>query len=144
MIKSISIFAVISLFTLSSYAQDEDSFQVISREVDVVDEINHINLDTGSAAGGFQAPWTITGNISAPDETRRKFDLLFSFTVGEPGEIQEASMRLYGQADFADAEFPLPGSRSIDDWELSWRNEGDAVPGQANTLDELRELLKKD
>jgi hypothetical protein len=114
-----------------------------AREVDVVDEINHINLDTGSAAGGFQAPWSITGKISAPGETQRKFDLLFSFTVGEPGEVQEASMRLYGLADFADAKFPLPGSRSIDDWDLSWRNEGDAVPGQANTLDELRELLKK-
>ena len=53
--------------------------------MDLLDEINHINLDTGSAAGGFQAPWSIAGTISAPGETQRKFDLRFTFTAGAPG-----------------------------------------------------------
>jgi hypothetical protein len=112
------------------------------KEVDLLDEINHINLDTGSAAGGFQAPWSVAGKISAPAETQRKFDLNFSFTVGVPGEVQQASMRLYGIADFADVDFPIDGDSSLDDWKLDWRNEGDEVPGQANTLDELRALIK--
>lgn len=114
------------------------------KEVDVLDEINHINLDTGSASGGFQAPWSVSGTITAPQETRRKFNLVFNFTVGGPGEVQQASMQLYGVADFADSDFPIPGNSAIDGWDLSWRNEGDAVPGQANTLDELRALIKQD
>lgn len=113
-------------------------------EVDVLDEINHINLDTGSAAGGFQAPWSVSGKITAPGETQRKFNLVFNFSIGAPGEVQQASMQLYGVADFADADFPIPGNSAIDGWDLSWRNEGDAVPGQANTLDELRALIKQD
>ena len=32
-------------------------------EVDLLDEINHINLDTGSAEGGFRAPWSIAGSF---------------------------------------------------------------------------------
>lgn len=112
------------------------------REVDVLDEINHINLDTGSAAGGFRAPWSIAGKISAPGKTERKFDLNFTFSVGAPGEVQQASMRLYGVADFAEAKFPISGESSIDGWNLDWRNEGDAVPGEANTLDELRALIR--
>lgn len=112
------------------------------KEVDVLDEINHINLDTGSAAGGFQAPWSITGTISAPGETQRKFDLNFSFAVGAGSEVQRGTMRLYGVADFAETDFPIPGTSSLDDWNLAWRNAGDAVPGEANTLDELRALIK--
>ena len=114
------------------------------KEVDLLDEINHINLDTGSAAGGFQAPWSIAGKITAPGETQRKFDLNFSFTVGAGSEVQKASMRLYGVADFGKSEFPVPGTSPLDGWDLAWRNEGDAVPGQANTLDELRALIKSD
>ena len=114
------------------------------REVDVLDEINHINLDTGSAAGGFRAPWSIAGKISAPGETERKFDLDFTFTAGEPGEVQQGKMRLYGVADFAEAQFPIAGDSPLDGWNLDWRNEGDAVSGEANTLDEFRELLKSD
>jgi hypothetical protein len=112
------------------------------KEVDVLDEINHINLDTGSAAGGFQAPWSVSGTITAPEESQRKFNLVFNFTAGAPGEVQQASMNLYGVADFADSDFPIAGSSTIDGWNLSWRNPGDAVPGQANTLDELRALIK--
>lgn len=114
------------------------------KEVDVLDEINHINLDTGSAAGGFQAPWSVAGRISAPGETERKFDLDFTFTAGAPGAVQQGTMRLYGTADFARADFPVAGDSPIDGWNLEWRNEGDAPAGEAETLDELRALIKTD
>jgi hypothetical protein len=112
-------------------------------EVDLLDEINHINLDTGSAEGGFKAPWSIKGNISATSDTRRKFDLNFTFSVGVPGEIQQATMRLNGQAEYAATDFPVPGSSTLADWDLTWRNENDGVAGKAKTLDELRALIKK-
>lgn len=114
-----------------------------SREVDLLDEINHINLDTGSAAGGFQAPWSIAGSISAPKDAERKFNLTFTFTAGAPGEIQQASMRLYGLANFAEEQFPIAGNSSLDGWDLAWRNAGDEVAGEASTLDELRALIKQ-
>ena len=112
-------------------------------EVDLLDEINHINLDTGSAEGGFRAPWSIAGSISAESETQRRFDLRFTFSAGAPGEVQQASMRLHGLAEFAETDFPVPGSSSIAEWDLAWRNENDAVRGKAKTLDELRALIRK-
>lgn len=112
------------------------------QEVDVLDEINHINLDTGSAVGGFRAPWTIRGEISPVAQTQRRFDLEFSFTVLiAPGEIQNAAMRLNGTAEYAETEFPVAGSSDLGEWDLSWRVEDDAVPVTAETLDELRALL---
>ena len=113
-------------------------------EVDLLDEINHINLDTGSAEGGFRAPWSIAGSISAESETQRRFDLRFTFSAGAPGEFQQVSMRLHGLAEYAETDFPVPGSSMIGDWDLAWRNENDAVPGTAETLDELRALIRKD
>jgi len=112
-------------------------------EVDLLDEINHINLDTGSAEGGFRAPWSIAGSISAESETQRRFDLRFTFSAGAPGEVQQASMRLHGLAEFAETDFPVSGSSMIGDWDLAWRNEDDAVRGKAKTLDELRALIRK-
>ncbi len=116
-----------------------------SRNVELEDTINHINLDTGTAVGGFQAPWSISGSISAAGETQRRFDLRFSFTASAEGEVQKASMRLSGLADFADSDFPIDGSESLQDWGIDWRNENDASAGpagQAETLDELREVIR--
>lgn len=111
--------------------------------VDLVDEINHIHLDTGAAEGGFPAPWMITGEISPVGPTQRKFDLHFKFTAGAPGETQQAEMRLNGLAEYAETEFPVPGSSAISDWDLGWRDEPVAVPDTAETLDDLRALIGK-
>jgi hypothetical protein len=112
-------------------------------EVDLLDEINLIHLDTGTAEGSFLAPWSITGNISADSDTQRRFDLRFHFSVGVAGEVEQASMRLSGFAEYADTDFPVPGSSAISEWDLAWRNENDGVAGEAKTLDELRALIKK-
>lgn len=112
-------------------------------KVDLLDEINHIYLDTGYAEGGFQAPWSIAGTISAPGASSRKFDLSFTFSAGEPGAVEQATMRLYGEAEFAPGDFPVPGSSTIKDWDLNWRDEDDAIEVTADTLDELRAQLRR-
>ena len=112
--------------------------------VDLLDEINHIHLDTGAAEGGFQAPWSIAGEITAVSATQRKFDLEFTFSAGAPGEVQQAVMRLSGLAEYAETDFPVPGSSDITQWDLSWRDENNAVPAKAETLDQLRALIRKD
>jgi len=112
--------------------------------VDLLDEINNIYLDTGSAEGGFKAPWSIKGSISAPSDTARKFDLQFEFFAGPEGAVEQAGMRLTGVAEFAATDFPVPGSSSIGDWVLDWRDENDAARVTALTLDELRAQLKAD
>jgi hypothetical protein len=109
--------------------------------VDLLDEINHIYLDTGYAEGGFQAPWSIAGTISAPTDTARKFDLSFTFSVVTPEAVEQGTMRLYGEAEFSVQDFPVPGSSPISDWDLSWRDENDAVEVTAETLDGLRAQL---
>ena len=112
-----------------------------SRNVDLEDKVNPIVLDTGTAEGGFQAPWSIAGKITPAGESRRRFDLRFTFTAGAPGEVQQGSMRLFGLAEFAGTEFPLAGSTGLGDWDLSWRDERGPVPEKPDTLDGLRALL---
>ena len=45
--------------------------------VDATEEIMNLMLDTGTAAGGFQAPWSVKGKLAPAGETRRRFDLEF-------------------------------------------------------------------
>jgi len=115
-----------------------------SVNVDLLDEINSINLDSGQAEGGFQAPWSIAGTISARNETIRKFDLNFTFSAGAPGAVETGTMRLYGEAEFAPTAFPVPGSSAIAEWDLAWRDENDAGVVAAETLDGLRAQLRAD
>ena len=115
-----------------------------TRDVDLLDEINHINLDTGGAVGGFRAPWSIRGKIWPDSDTARRFDLRFYFTVFSEAGPQQGDMTLRGVAEYADTEFPVPGSSALDGWNLSWRNEEDGVSGKAETLDGFRKLLRGD
>jgi hypothetical protein len=112
--------------------------------VDIEDTINPILLETLTATGGFQAPWSLEGEIAPVGPEQRRFDLHFHFTVGAGSAAQAASMRLRGQADFAESAFPLPGSTPLEGWQLTWRDPDDeaaGAAGKATTLDDLRRLI---
>ncbi|MDT8319540.1 MAG: hypothetical protein RQ826_03350 [Xanthomonadales bacterium] len=113
-------------------------------DVAVKDEINHIHLDTGDAAGGFLAPWAVRGQIAPAGESRRRFDLRFRFHAGPPGDMQQSAMRLSGVVDYADTDFPLAGSSSLADWNIDWRHPQDPAARVADfrTLDELRQAIR--
>ena len=114
--------------------------------VDVTEELMNIMLDTGTASGGFQAPWTVKGMLSAAGETRRRFDLQFSFTIRDDTGEQDVGMRLKGIADFAKTEFPVKGSEPLEGWLLTWREDEGLMNTQMagiQTLDQLRELIKE-
>lgn len=115
-------------------------------EVDLLDEINPILLESYSAVGGFHAPWSVKGEIAPAGPEQRRFDLRFEFSVGAGSTAQQGVMRLKGLADFAGGDFPLPGSGSLDGWTLTWRDEQDparAAAAGSNTLDELRSAIRK-
>lgn len=115
-------------------------------EVNVVDEINQIYLESYSAIGGFQAPWLVRGSIAPAGDDQRRFDLRFEFTAGAGSAAQQGAMRLKGLADFSAGDFPLEGSGSLDGWSLTWRDEQDparAAAADAKTLDELRAAIRK-
>jgi hypothetical protein len=133
----------LALRLLERSAPDGPARVVERLQVDVEDAINHINLDTGAAAGGFKAPWAVEGWIEPVGETQRRFDLRFVFTIGAGSEAQRSSMRLYGTAEFAATEFPVSGDASLAEWQLSWRYEDDALPAKPATLARLRTLLKE-
>ena len=111
-------------------------------DVDLVDKINHIYLDTGYAEGVFQAPWSVSGKIAEAGDTRRNFDLRFSFAVNDSGVVQQASMRLKGSAEFAATDFPVSASSDLAEWDLDWRNKSDAMPVTGTTLGELRAQIQ--
>lgn len=113
--------------------------------VDLEDTVNPILLETSTATGGFQAPWSLEGEIAPVGSEQRRFDLHFHFSAGAGSAAQAASMRLRGQADFAASDFPLPGSTPLAGWQLTWRDPEDAAAGaagRAGTLDELRSLME--
>jgi len=119
-----------------------------TRLVAVEDKINYINLDTGAAAGGFPAPWSVTGSIKPLGDTQRQFDLKFTFNTGGAAGTpqQQGQMRLTGVAEFAVTDFPLKADDDIAEWSLSWRDENDpAAAGSQDVkkLGELRQTLQK-
>jgi hypothetical protein len=116
------------------------------RQVDVEDPINHINLDTGAAAGGFPPPWRVQGAIWPQAETQRRFDLAFTFNAAGAtgGEQDQGRMKLAGVAEYGATEFPLAEDMQLKGWDLSWRDENEAAAEaakKAGTLAELRQLL---
>lgn len=109
--------------------------------VSIREEREGITLDSGNAVGGFPAPWAVTAMVEPHQQTHRRFDLQFTFSV--PGEPEMAEMRLKGVGDYAMQDFPLSGDMPLRDWELSWRDESDPARGTAEvqTLAELRALI---
>jgi hypothetical protein len=112
------------------------------------DDINYIHLDTGAAVGGFPPPWKVTGTLAPDGDTKRKFDLRFSFNAGGAAgtDEQNAEMRLSGSAEYAASEFPVADDLDLGPWLLSWRDPEDPAGKSGenpNTLSELRALLKR-
>ncbi|MDZ4731009.1 MAG: hypothetical protein SH820_13810 [Xanthomonadales bacterium] len=118
------------------------------QKAEVTDEINYINLDTGTAAGGFPAPWSVKGSLSPEGDSKRRFDLKFSFNTGGAagGKDQQGEMRLSGVAEYAASEFPVADDLDLQPWLLTWRDESDPaskVGDEVKTLGDVRALLKK-
>jgi len=116
------------------------------QKAEVTDDISYINLDSGSAAGGFPPPWKVQGTLSPEGDTRRRFDLKFTFnTGGAAGTAEQAGeMRLSGVAEYAAGEFPVADDLDLGPWLLTWRDEEDSASKgdvQVKTLGELRTLL---
>jgi hypothetical protein len=114
--------------------------------VEATEEIMNIMLDTGTAVGGFQAPWSVQGGLSAQGETKRRFDLNFEFTIRDDDGEQDVGMRLKGVADFAKTPFPIPGTAPLANWTLTWRDPDDPAAKQMEgieTLEALRTLIKE-
>jgi len=109
-------------------------------DVAVDEEISPIHLDSGGAEGSFVAPWTVQGTIQPVGDTQRRFDLRFRFSTGNPGENLVGSMRLTGLAEFADTEFPLTPSTSLEGWQLNWRDEADPAAGAVEGVSTLEQL----
>jgi hypothetical protein len=117
-----------------------------SRNIEVLEENDPIHLESYSAVGGFQAPWSLQAEVAPVSESRRRFDLHFEFTVAAEGGVQQGDMRLKGVADYAALEFPLAGTTRLQGWNINWRDEQDpAAPeaAEAGTLDDLRGVIRE-
>ncbi len=117
------------------------------QKADVSDKINYINLDTGTAAGGFPAPWAVKGSLSPEGDSKRRFDLTFTFNTGGAGGSaeQQGEMRLSGVAEYAAGEFPVANDLDLKPWLLTWRDDKDpaiSAAKEAKSLGDLRALLK--
>lgn len=136
----------LALLLLERLAPDGPAQIEAPVEVDLKDGINPILLESWSAVGGFQAPWSVSGRITPGGEGLRRFDLRFEFTAGGGDEVQRGTIRLKGLADFSAAEFPLPDSGNLASWSLHWRDPNDpAIPAaaRAETLEDLRDAMRK-
>lgn len=114
--------------------------------VNVYEQIMDIMLDTGTAVGGFQAPWSVHGLVAPAGKTKRRFDLKFTFALRDANGERQVSMQLKGMADFAKLDFPLSGAEPLEGWTLFWNNENDPLQQQmkgVNTLEALRTLIRE-
>lgn len=114
-------------------------------KVDLTEELMNIMLDTGTAVGGFQAPWGVKGKLAPAGDTKRRFDLEFTFTVRDDNGEQDIAMHLKGVADFAKTTFPVAADEPLENWSLTWRDSEDALRTQmagVKTLGDLRTLIK--
>ena len=113
--------------------------------VDVTEEIMNIMLDTGTAVGGFQAPWSVKGKLAPAGDEKRRFDLDFTFTVRDDDGELEVTMHLKGMADFAKTPFPVAPTEPLENWTLTWRDDKDPLIAHMagiKTLVDLRSLIK--
>ena len=114
--------------------------------VDITEEIMNIMLDTGTAAGGFQAPWSAKGKLAPVGDTKRRFELEFTFTVRDDDGELDVAMHLKGEADFAKTPFPVNANEPLENWTLTWRDDTDPLISQMagiKTLGDLRTLIKE-
>ena len=135
-----------ALLLLERSAPEGPSAISENTEVAAEDKINPIHVDSGTAAGSYIAPWLLKGTIRPTSETRRKFDLDFTFSTGNSGEELAGNMRLSGLAEYGDGEFPQPPSTPLEGWQLFWVDDADpAAKGAAEltTLAELRSWISK-
>jgi hypothetical protein len=129
-----------ALLLLERSAPEGPSAIIENTEVAIEDEINPIHVDSGTAAGSYVAPWLMEGTIRPASETRRKFDLDFTFSTGNPGEELAGNMRLSGLAEYGEGEFPQPPSTPLKGWQLFWINDADPAAKGAAELTTLAEL----
>ncbi|MEJ2385417.1 MAG: hypothetical protein P8Y54_13685 [Xanthomonadales bacterium] len=116
-------------------------------ERQIREETQHLYLDTGTATGEFQAPWTVSGTMWPIEGDARRFDVKFDFSVQTAEGVQNASMRLRGTATYARTPFPVGDDEPLDRWTLAWRDPADPAQAAAegvDTLADLRDLLEAD
>jgi hypothetical protein len=129
-----------ALLLLERSAPEGPSAIIENTELAIEDKINPIHVDSGTAAGSYVAPWLMEGTIRPASETRRKFDLDFTFSTGNPGEELAGNMRLSGLAEYGEGEFPQPPSTPLKGWQLFWINDADPAAKGAAELTTLAEL----
>jgi len=129
-----------ALLLLERSAPEGPSVIVKNTKVDIKDDINPIHVDSGTAAGSYMAPWMMRGSIRPTTETRRKFDLDFTFSTGNSGEELAGNMRLSGLAEYGDDEFPQPPSTPLEGWQLFWLDDADPAAKDVAGLTTLAEL----
>ncbi len=105
-----------------------------------------LKLDTGLTTATFSAPWKIEGTGWESGPGRRRFELLFDFTIALPGEAEVSdSIKFSGEMDFRQQAFPYPESTDLNGWVLQWisARESETKPAdQGLTLKGLREQAK--
>jgi hypothetical protein len=114
-------------------------------EVRFEEPLTPIHLDSGGASGTFWAPWSVDGSVEAVTESKRRFDFQFRFSTGNPGEELIGSMRLWGESEYAQGEFPVAPASPLGDWKMSWRDEADpalTASADVRTVEALRKLLQ--
>lgn len=113
---------------------------------DVTEKTRDLKINTGMTTGTFTAPWSVKGSgwDSGPD--RRRFELLFEFTVVLPGQTEvRDSMTLSGDLDFRKQGFLYPESTNLEGWRIQWfsRGESESKPAPKGlTLKQLRQQTK--
>ncbi len=118
----------------------------VDLDISVEEKKAGIEINTGTAAGHFGAPWSLDGRVWRAGPARRRFTLDFGF-AGPSGEDlgQRGKISFSGGQDFGADGYPLADETPLDGWKLQWISKGEtqpADPPEGQTLGELRAAAK--
>ncbi len=113
------------------------------RKFSAGDKLNTYRLESARYTGAFGAPWEVQGETWSGAESRRRFEMAFTFTLrDELGGQDESVITFSGGQDYRPGAFPLHESTSLEGWKVQWisRNETVAHPADSGlTVAGLRE-----
>ncbi|KAA9130819.1 hypothetical protein F3N42_10640 [Marinihelvus fidelis] len=107
------------------------------------DNLNAYRLESGRYSGTFDAPWKASGQAWSGAESRRRFEMDFTFTLrDDQGGEDESTITFSGGQDYRPGAFPMQEESSLEGWKVQWISRNETVAHAAEsglTLGALRE-----
>ena len=100
----------------------------IDKDIDIEEDRLPVDINTGLAGGGYQAPWSMKGRAWRGGPSKRRFEFSFEFTNPLPEDMDNTDrIEFSGGQDYGQDVFPLHEDTSLAGWTVQWISKGEEV-----------------